>query len=110
MFGRFFAFEMGCDDDVTPDSQTLNTPETVAFLNDDGTITRASDSSQNGDQSEGTPECDCQEMGCKKCKGKKARLKAKIITLTGPTSPVVPVMNLMPFQPSMIMLGRRNLF
>lgn len=125
MFGRFFALEMGCpDNDSTPGSKTINTPETVAYLNEDGTITPApgsksskhhqdpqSDEDQDqGDKAEGEEECDCQGMGCKKCRGKKVKFKVKVITLTGPRTSVVPVMNLMPFQPSMIMLARRNLF
>jgi hypothetical protein len=84
MFGRFFAFEMGC-------------PEEDTYLNED-------------DVSEGaTMICECRGLGCNKCKRKKTR----IITLTGRRGAApLPVMNLpmAPGVPSMIMMGKPGMF
>jgi len=121
MFGRFFAFEMGCpNEDATPGSNV------IAFLNEDGSISTSPDQmqdqmqDQSSDQApelgpDGTPMiCECRGLGCKKCK----RKKAQVITLTGNPNIPLPVMN-MPMGPmspiglggpSMIMLARRNLF
>lgn len=83
MFGRFFAFEMGCPDEDT-------------YLNED-------------EVPEGAMMiCECRGLGCNKCKKK----KAQIITLTGRRGVPLPVMNLpmAPFQPSMIMMGKPGMF
>jgi hypothetical protein len=89
MFGRFFAFEMGC-------------PEEDTYLYE-GEV-------QEGAVSEtATMICECRGLGCNKCK----RKKAKVITLTGrrPAAPL-PVMNMpmAPFGPSMIMMGKPSPF
>lgn len=110
MFGRFFAFEMGCpDEDASAGSKDLNTSETVAFLNQDGSVSlapgRASDQG-DGQAPEGSRMiCECRGLGCNKCK----RKKAKVITLTGGRIAPVPVMNLaMPFSPGMIMMTKQG--
>jgi len=119
MIGRFFALEMGCPDgEPSPDGKI----QTVAFLNDDGSVTPApaakaapapdssiDTSSADSGSEDDTQEvvCECRGLGCDKCKKKKKPVK--IFTISGPGT--VPVMNLAaPFQPSMIMLARRNLF
>jgi len=99
MTGRFFALEMGCPDD---DGAPASNIETVAYLNEDGSLSTSGGPSPDG----ATMICECRGLGCNKCK----RKKAKVITLTGNQPPVVPVMNMPYFQPSMIMLGRRNIF
>jgi hypothetical protein len=127
MFGRFFAFEMGCpNEDAIPGSKSA---ETVAYLNEDGSLSLMPGQStdqqdmqdQNPDQTYGQdlergPDgipliCECRGLGCKKCK----RKKAQIITLTGNPGVPIPIMN-MPMGPmspmglggpSMIMMNRR---
>lgn len=108
MFGRFFAFEMGCpNEDALPG-------ETVAYLNEDGSLNmgpeQIPDLAQAPDVApDGIPMiCECRGLGCKKCQ----RKKAKVITLTGNPNIPLPVMNMPmgPLGPSMIMLARRNLF
>lgn len=110
MFGRFFAFEMGCpNEDATPGSKLI---DTVAYLNEDGSISQLPDQMQ--DQAlelgpDGIPLiCECRGLGCKKCKRKKAR----VITLTGNPNIPLPVMNMPmgPGGPSMIMMGRPRFF
>jgi hypothetical protein len=93
MFGRFFAFEMGC-------------PEEATYLTLD-------DMQAQEEPPEQSPEgvtmiCECRGLGCNKCKKK----KVKIITLTGRQGVPIPVMNLplAPFQPSMIMMGKPGMF
>lgn len=71
MFGRFFAFEMGCPDDDT-------------YLNE-GEVHQGYMEAPDGE----TMICECRGLGCNKCK----RKKAKVITLTGRAAPV-PVMNM----------------
>lgn len=118
MFGRFFAFEMGCPEEDSMPGSRLNNPEIIAFLNEDGSISESPNQSsdQNFDQ---TPElgpdgmpmiCECRGLGCKKCK----RKKAQVITLTGKAGPV-PVMNMTPMRMPMapwsmgqIMLNKRT--
>ncbi len=76
MFGRFFAFEMGCpNEDATPGSKSA---ETVAYLNEDGSISLAPDQTQDQGTDEmqdqgpelgpdGMPMiCECRGLGCKK--------------------------------------------
>lgn len=85
MFGRFFAFEMGC-------------PAHVTF--------------HDNDVLEEDPELGCthcQGMGCDKCKRKKKPVK--VVTLTGePVS--LPVMNLpqAPGSSAMAMLKKEGFF
>lgn len=114
MFGRFFAFEMGCPDDTTylnADGTPSSDMQTLSPDQGSETQVLTSDQSSSGDQGQpaagGMMICECKGLGCNKCK----RKKAKVITLTGARGPV-PVMNtpLSPFQPSMIMMARRNLF
>lgn len=99
MFGRFFAFEMGCPDEDTyqPQDQVMSLEEIQAQMTQD--------------QDTSTLICECKGLGCNKCK----RKKAKVITLTGRMAPM-PVMNMMssmrmPFAPwsvDMIMLNKRT--
>lgn len=112
MFGRFFAFEMGCpNEDALPGSQP---GETVAYLNEDGSLNmgpeQIPDLGQELDRGpDGIPLlCECRGLGCKKCKRKKAR----VITLTGNPNIPLPVMNMPmgPGGPSMIMMGRPRFF
>jgi hypothetical protein len=111
MFGRFFAFEMGCpNEDATPGSKF------IAYLNEDGSISQGPDQMQDqisDESSEVGPDgmpmvCECRGLGCKKCK----RKKAQVITLTGATDVPLPVMNMPmgPGGPSMIMMGRPRFF
>lgn len=93
MFGRFFAFEMGCPED-----------DTYVYMNDDGSMSQDPDMQDQ----ESSMICECRGLGCNKCKKK----KAKIITLTGNPSIPLPVMNMPmgPGGPSMIMMGRPRFF
>lgn len=127
MVGRFFALELGCPEgEQAPDGKI----QTVAYLNDDGSLTptpggkpitydegswgqNPETQDQESDLGPDGPAmiCECRGLGCDKCKKKRKRKPAQVFTLTGPSTPTVPVMNLAaPFQPSMIMLARRNLF
>lgn len=99
MFGRFFAFEMGCPDEDTYlyEGEIHQGVDPRGY---DGEVMRGEP---------GTIICECRGLGCNKCKRKKAR----IITLTGRRGvPPLPVMNLpmAPFQPSMIMMGKPSPF
>lgn len=93
MFGRFFAFEMGC-------------PEEDTYLNE-GEANQGYMEAPDGT----TLICECRGLGCNKCK----RKKAKIITLTGRAAPM-PVMNMMgpvrmplaPWSMDMIMLNKQT--
>jgi len=110
MFGRFFAFEMGCpEEDATPGTNL------IAYLNEDGSISQIPDQMQ--DMPDQAPELgpdgmpmiyECRGLGCKKCK----RKKAQIITLTGNPNIPLPVMNMPmgPGGPGMIMMGRPRFF
>lgn len=108
MFGRFFAFEMGCpEDDTYQDaSQPLDQPQDQVMTLDE---IQAQSQDQGQPAAGGMMICECKGLGCNKCK----RKKAKVITLTGPNRNIpLPVMNLpmAPFQPSMIMMGRPGMF
>lgn len=121
MFGRFFAFEMGCpDEDATPGSRSVVFDAEPGAWGDvagqDQIMTLEEiQAQQDQPQDQGQPAtggmmiCECKGLGCNKCKKK----KVKVITLTGrnPNIPL-PVMNLpmAPFQPSMIMMGRPGMF
>lgn len=102
MFGRFFAFEMGCPDEDTyqPVDQVMSLEEIQAQMTQE----------QEQSQDTATLICECKGLGCNKCK----RKKAKVITLTGRVAPM-PVMNMspmrMPLSPwsvDMIMLNKRT--
>lgn len=116
MFGRFFAFEMGCPEDnasMPQDGlQPLDQPQDQVMTLDE--IQAMQSQAQDQSQDQGQPAvggmiCECKGLGCKKCK----RKKAKVITLTGRNQNIpLPVMNLpmAPFQPSMIMMGKPGMF
>lgn len=131
MFGRFFAFEMGCpEEDATPSSKAV---ENIVYDAEPGAWGDVAGQDQimtldevqaqyeyqyqyqyeNQGPDQGADSttliCECKGMGCNKCKKK----KAVVITLTGrnPNLPI-PVMNLpmAPFQPSMVMMGKPGMF
>ncbi len=128
MVGRFFALEMGCPNEDA--SQGGNGIKTVAYLNDDGSLTQAPASSQNSpDSSDGATAdsgsdsgsgdeegeamiCECRGMGCDKCKNKRRKKKIQIFTLTGNPGAPLPVLNMPmgPGGPSMVMMGRPRFF
>lgn len=82
MFGRFFAFEMGC-------------PEHDSYLYED----EVHEGADLG--------CECRGLGCSKCKKKKRR----VVTLTGSPG-TMPVMNMpvAPWTPEMIMMTRQGFY
>lgn len=106
MVGRFFALEMGCPDDTDANGS----PEMVAYLNDDGSISLTPPPGSQDTPEGATMVCECRGLGCAKCK----RKKAKVVTLTGGRAPM-PVMNvarmpMAPWSPQMIMMGRSSIF
>jgi hypothetical protein len=91
MFGRFFAFEMGCPehDAQDPTLDQLQTQNSEVFTLDELMAQEAVASAEENGQ---MMICECKGLGCNKCK----RKKAKIITLTGRGAAPVPVMNMPP--------------
>lgn len=87
MFGRFFAFEMGCPDDVT--------------FHDNDVV-----------EEEAEMGCrECNGLGCDKCKAKRKKKPVKVMTLTG--EPIaLPVMNsaTSPWSQQMAMFQRTDFF
>lgn len=89
MFGRFFAFEMGCPDEDAPEPtvEQLQTQNPQVFTLDE---LLAQEEAAPLDENGQVMICECKGLGCNKCK----RKKAKVITLTGRAGAPVPVMNM----------------